>query len=267
MSNVPSLSRPRPAHRSLAIGLLLVHTLALAGPPPTERIQWDRIPIRLDLQIGSERRVSFPGPVSLGLPAVLQSKLRVQSVDGTLYLLARQPFGPARVLVRETGSGRIYLFDIEASDDAGALPPMEIGVADPIQKPPAPATGPEAAGPRRYGYVGLTRFAARQLYAPARLLGDWPGIVRMPVKRDPVALYRGGAIEALPLAAWRSGGLHVTAVRLRNRSDTPRDLDPRDLRGAWLTATYQHNRLLPAGDEADTTAVYLVSARPFAASL
>jgi len=30
-----------------------------------------------------------------------------------------------------------------------------------------------------------------------------------------------------------------------------------------LSAAFQHSRLLPAGSDADTTAVYLVSAQPF----
>ena len=69
------------------------------------------------------------------------------------------------------------------------------------------------------------------------------------------------------MVAWRANGLYVTAVKLTNRTDQPQTLDPRDLRGAWLTATFQHHRLLPKGDEADTTAVYLISARPFDVSL
>jgi hypothetical protein len=89
----------------------------------------------------------------------------------------------------------------------------------------------------------------------------------VPVSRDPVELVHGGAIEATPLVAWRSGGLYVTAVKLTNRTHQPQTLDPRNLRGAWLTATFQHHRLLPKGDEADTTAVYLISARPFEVSL
>jgi hypothetical protein len=61
--------------------------------------------------------------------------------------------------------------------------------------------------------------------------------------------------------------LYVTAVKLTNRWKKPQVLDPRTLRGQWLAATFQHSRLLPAGDDADTTAVYLVSARPFEESL
>ena len=115
-------------------------------------------------------------------------------------------------------------------------------------------------------YVTLTRFAARQLYAPVRLRSDRPGIVRTPVSRDPINLVRGGAIDARPLVAWRAGGFYLTAVKLTNRTNQAKTLDPRNLRGAWLTATFQHHRLLPAGNEADTTAVYLISARPFSVS-
>ncbi|MCP4996927.1 MAG: DUF3438 family protein, partial [Gammaproteobacteria bacterium] len=87
------------------------------------------------------------------------------------------------------------------------------------------------------------------------------------VGRDPIDLVRGSAINARPLVAWRAGGYYLTAVQLTNRTKHPQAMDPRDLRGAWLAATFQHHRLLPEGDEADTTAVYLISARPFSVSL
>ena len=93
-----------------------------------------------------------------------------------------------------------------------------------------------------------------------------PASCGYPSRVIPSTLVRGGAIEAVPLVAWRAEGLYVTAVKLSNRTDQPQTLDPRDLRGAWLTASFQHHRLLPHGDEADTTAVYLISARPFEVS-
>ena len=74
-------------------------------------------------------------------------------------------------------------------------------------------------------------------------------------------------VEALPLVAWRAGDLYVTAAKLTNKTDRPQTLDPRTLRGRWLTAAFQHNRLHDAGSEADRTVVYLISDRPFAASL
>ena len=91
--------------------------------------------------------------------------------------------------------------------------------------------------------------------------------MRVPVKREPVVLVRGAAIDAVPLMAWRARDRFVTAVMLTNITRHPQTLDPRTLRGRWLTATFQHNRVHAAGSEADRTVVYLLSARPFAASL
>ena len=166
-------------------------------------------------------------------------------------------------MVRELDSGQIFLFDVTATGEGGASDPIQIYVTGDSGSANAPATGGNEPDQGQPGYIQLTRFAAQQLYAPSRLVKDRPGIVRVPVVRDAVDLLQGGAVEATPLVAWRANGLYVTAVKLTNRSDQPLTLDPRLLRGAWLTATFQHHRLLPKGDEADTTAVYLVSARPF----
>ncbi|MCP3970663.1 MAG: TIGR03749 family integrating conjugative element protein, partial [Rhodobacteraceae bacterium] len=153
-----------------------------------------------------------------------------------------------------------------AGKEPGQNHPVQVFVQEEGGSGKADSSVDNDAAPTKISYVTLTRFAARQLYAPARLLRDSPGIVRTPVARDPIDLLRGGAIDARPLVAWRAGGYYLTAVKLTNRTGQPRILDPRALRGTWLTATFQHHRLLPKGDEADTTVLYLISARPFRVS-
>ncbi len=251
----------------LSIVLLLVQSMVHAEPEITERIKWNKTPIRIDLKVGHERLVHLPGPVKVGLPASLQPLLRTQSVNGTVYFLASEPFDATRVMVRGTDEGQIFLFDVSASKDGGQTNPVQVYVED--KEKGTSGTTDSTGGDNAetgYSYAALTRFAAQQLYAPARLVQERPGIVRVPVKREPVRLMHGGAIEATPLVAWRAEGLYVTAVKLTNGTSSTQTLDPRNLRGTWLAATFQHNRLLPAGDEADTTAVYLISARPFEAS-
>ena len=232
-----------------------------------ERITWQKTPIPLALTVGTEKRVDFPGPVKVGVPAAIHSVLRVQSVAGTVYLLAHQPFEATRVMVRAVDSGAIYLLDLSA-DNRGD-PTAAIQILDPETGEADERVAEEQPLPTlpAYGYVALTRFAAQQLYAPARLLRDLPGVVRVPVRREVVKLVRGGPVMAEPLAGWRAGDRYVTAVKLRNLTSQAVTLDPRTLRGTWLTAAFQHNRLFAAGDEADTTVVYLISARPFEASL
>ena len=254
---------------SLWVILLLCPLLARAGTDDsatggmTERILWTKTPIAVVLTVGEERLVHFPDSVSVGLPQTLAPLLRSQSINGTLYLKAQAPFEATRVLVRSDNEGPLYVLDLSAQAADPASPPrpaLHILVPDPAPAQPVADNAPASAAP--WGYVALTRYAAQQLYAPARLLVFTPGIVRVPVNQAPMDLVRGGQVEAIPVAAWRAGLHTVTAVRLRNTSPHPVVLDPRELRGPWLTAAFQHNRLLPAGSEADTTAVYLIAERP-----
>ncbi|MEW8508373.1 MAG: TIGR03749 family integrating conjugative element protein [Candidatus Thiodiazotropha sp.] len=250
----------------LGLTLLLMQSLVHAETETLERIEWKKAPIRLELAVGQEQRIEFPAAVKVGVPASVQGVLRTQSVNGMVYLLAHTSFGSNRLMIRELDSGRIYLFDITATEDGGSGHPIQIYVTGEQSSEKDQATGGHETEQDRPDFVQLTRFAAQQLYAPARLVKDQPRIVRVPVSRDSVDLYHGGAVEGVPLVAWRAKGLYVTAVKLTNRTEQALTLDPRNIRGTWLTATFQHHRLFPKGDEADTTAVYLISARPFGVS-
>ena len=247
----------------IAVLLFTAQTSSAESMPP-QRIQWQKVPIAITLSVGEERMVHFRSPVTVGIPATLESKLRTQTVNGTVYWLAKATFGSTRVMVREIEGGQTYLFDLSAATTGEHSAAIVVFVDE------TTAVGNrlgEAGEGARHGYVSLTRYAAQQLYAPMRLLSSVPGIVRVPVQPHSVALLRGHGVAAKPLAAWRAGYLYVTAVKLTNRTAQAQTLDPRTLRGAWLSAAFQHSRLLPAGSDADTTAVYLVSAQPFAESL
>ena len=233
-----------------------------------ERIVWDKAPIAIPLVVSEERLVHFPDSVSIGIPQSLTPLLRSQSINGTLYLLARQPFETTRVMVRSETDGPIYVLDISASpggSDSRSSPDVQILLESPRQAGAAESTPDNR--PLSLGYAALTRYAAQQIYAPTRLIPRQSGVVAMPVNAEPVDLVHGAKVEAVPVAAWKLGLKYVTAVKLTNRTQRPLVLDPRELRGSWLAATFQHNRLLPAGNAADTTAVYLVSDRPFDVAL
>lgn len=262
------------------------------SPPPINRIVWNKTPIPLRLTLNQERLVHFPAPVKIGIPSTLEAALGILSVDGTVYWQAKAPFSPTRVQVQEVDSGRLYLLDVSAGKEGGENSPLTV-TAPPTRA--SDSSGQRAGNAKTQDetaadpidYITLTRYAAQQLYAPARLIRDVPGIwPAQPPRRTPVPLVRGGMIEAIPVAAWRSRDYYLTAVRLRNLSDRPVIVDPsgcmqmeaaanvrnlsdrpldlcHDLRGIWLSATPHHTRLLPHGDEADTTALYLISEHPF----
>ncbi len=223
-----------------------------------ELIVWRKAPLRILLHEGEERLVHFPGSVRMALPESLAALLHAQSIHGTLYLRADAPFATTRVLVYTQPEGPIYVLDIEAvatGTHSYALPDIEIVTQAPVSEDRAQPTSP-------WGYVALSRFAAQTLHAPPRLVPHESGIVRVPIPPDPVPLVQDLRVQAVPVAAWKAGGYYVSAVQLTNLESRPVTLDPRELCGHWLAATFQHNRLQPAGDALDTTTVYLVSDRP-----
>ncbi len=253
---------------------------AVAGTPaPIEHLRWSGTPMPLALPIGIDRVVRFPSDVRVGPPGKLSERLQVTSADGAVYFRALAAFEPTLVLVQETEApGRTFSFELRAEDGASAVPVEILAPREDPQDTGAPVEASAeveiGSAPGHYGYVALTRFAAQQLYAPDRLLRPLEGMYRVPVPdRGTVALIRTGAVlgdvKATPLASWADEtGLYVTAVKLRNRTRRAVVLDPRTaLRGEWLAATFQHARLFPAGHEADTTAVYLISAQSFADAL
>lgn len=242
---------------------------ALAASPPPEHLVWRQVPLNITLKTGRERLLHFPGPVKLGVPPDIHSRMRAQIVGDTIYLLARKDFPQTRVIVKRH-NGAIYLIDLAASAEGGTAPVIVTDAADLATharkenaRPTAPNTAPSTAN-----YVTLTRFAAQALYAPRRLLTNPGHYTRVPLNtRRQVDLIRSADVAAEPLIGWQAGGLFITAVKLTNQSTRPVVLDPRHLRGHWRAATFQHARLLPHGSLADTTAVYLISAQPFAAAL
>lgn len=233
-----------------------------SNPPSVHRIIWDKTPIPITLTVGVEQLVSFENEIRVGMPTAIQPVLRTQSVDGTIYWRAEERFEVQRIQVQNVKTGEIVLIDLKALEQDATLTPIPIEV---VAQRDATISNPESTTPSTSGfdYVTLTRFAAQQLYAPKRLLTQPEGIYRAPLPRGSAPLIRGLSIESVPIAAWRAGLFHITAVRLRNLAPKPVTLDPRTLRGSWRAATFQHARLFPAGDEADTTTVYLISTQPF----
>lgn len=233
-----------------------------------ERIVWRGVPVRVDLRLGVERIIELSGArqVRAGLLGGPVPGLRVQILGNRVYLLAKRPFASTRMLIR-SDDGRSALLDLAADEGFPAGRTLAI-LSSPVVEPAASEVEAAPLPKKRVGYVGLVRHAAQSLYAPERLIPRSPDIVDAPLHvSGTVPLVRGGAVEALPIASWRASGPHgplwVTACRLRNLSHEPAILDPRDLRGEWLAAAFQHARLAPRGDPADTTTAYLISSSNF----
>ncbi|MBU4634037.1 TIGR03749 family integrating conjugative element protein [Pseudomonas chlororaphis] len=264
----------------------LIMMASLIGYAQAVEIQrWERIPLAVPLIVGQERIVFVDQNVRVGHPRTLTGKLRVQSTGGAIYLLAYEPIEPTRLQLQNMTSGEIMLVDIAASigkANQAALEPVKIvageqhssryGQISTLQKSAENRTSVEPAtqdssenspAERRETPVPvvITRYAAQMLYAPLRTVEPVPGISQVNLNRrlDLTTLIPTRPIEASALGAWRMDGYWVTAVKLRNTSAQHLTLDPRELMGDFVAATFQHPYLGVTGDASDTTTAYLVT--------
>lgn len=140
-----------------------------------ELVKWERIPLPVALNIGQERIVFVDRNVRVGYPAALEGKLRIQSSNGTLYLLASQSFAATRLQLQDTENGELILLDVSASKGEHIREPMRIvreekktpdAKSDAVPEP-LPST-PLPVALTRYGYFEIrTRFLSGSGLAPA----------------------------------------------------------------------------------------------------
>ena len=256
--------------RTLAL-IVVVARMVMAPVYAVEVMHWDRLPLAVPLIVGQERVIFLDRDVRVGVPADIADHLRVQSADGAIYLRAGAPIEPSRLQLQDVANGTLILLDIAAHAAAPKEAPLEpvriVTEHVPSSKPAQTPTHDDDANddtpkpPDTPVPVLLTRYAAQSLYAPLRTVEPLDGIAPVPVDR---ALTLESLLPTLPVrasawAAWRLDDEWVTAVRLTNTSAQHLDLDPRALQGDFVAATFQHPDLGSAGDDTDTTVVYLVT--------
>jgi len=236
-------------------------------------MQWERLPLAIPLVVGQERIIFVDRNVRVGIPGSITHKLRVQTTNGTVYLLAREPIDPVRLQLQDAETGELILVDIAAAPTVEGDTPLEPVRIIEDDNPPRhygtqtstaePETSFAAEKPRRETPIPviLTRYAAQSLYAPLRTVESVSGISRVNLRRDLdlSMLLPTLPVAATPMAAWRLENYWVTAVKLQNASTAVILLDPRLLQGDFIAATFQHPDLGPAGQATDTTVVYLVT--------
>lgn len=247
------------------IFLLVMAWLLPVAAFSTVDLRWDRLPLAVDLVVGQERVLLFDSDLRVGIPPEGRDLLKAQSADGAVYLTALEPFERIRLQLQVASTNRVILIDVAARLPAAPFEPLEaIKITDSTQTARASGVSASEDANSEAGTpvpVLLTRYAAQSLYAPLRTVEPLPGVSLSPIRsaKPVVELLPDNLVEAVPLIAWQWEDYWVTAVRLRNLSSGARILDPRELCGDFVAATFQHNSLGPAGHATDTTVLYVIT--------
>ncbi|WP_133130235.1 TIGR03749 family integrating conjugative element protein [Legionella yabuuchiae] len=223
----------------------------------SEHMVWEKVPLNIELPIKQERLIQFPQVIKI-IDQNLSPALDILKVKGSLYLIAQDSFKHARIIVQMIPDGEVILLNLKADEQFNNTTPIEILTDDPKRE------GQAANSHYEYNAIQLTRFAIQALYAPERVQQIPNGVYRTPMQtHKTIPLFYGASIEAHPIASWRGGALHITAIELKNLLNKTIKLKPDNLIGHWQTASfYPTNRLLSRNKHESTT-VFLVSDKPF----
>lgn len=245
--------------------LLLLLCILPVAARAVEILQWQRLPLAVPLYVDQERVIFVDQNVRVGLPRSLQGKLRIQTSNGAVYLRASEAIEPTRLQLQNVSTGELILMDIAATPapNGAELEPVKIVRAESPASPDKSVAEPEPPVPPRQTPIPvvLTRYAAQSLYAPLRTVEPLPGVsqVRVNPTLDLTTLLSALPVRTSTLGAWQLEDFWVMAVQLRNMSSSRLTLDPRELQGNFIAATFQHYTLEQQGKPADTTVVYLVT--------
>ncbi|WP_337024601.1 MULTISPECIES: TIGR03749 family integrating conjugative element protein [unclassified Pantoea] len=274
MLNPSFTSGSRAYLMALSLSLMPMAAMLSAPAQADELMKWERVPLQIPLKTGQERVIFVDKNVRVGFPPALNGKLRVQSTGGAVYLKADSDFPQTRLQLQDMESGEVILLDVRTTATASAEPVKIVYSGDVSTLSSASAgTGEKAASDstqtkrKKVSYkapvpVLLTRYAAQNLYAPVRTVEALPGIhpVNPNLPSRITTLYPSAPVTVSPVAGWGVAGRTVIALRIRNSSSQKVVLDPRELQGRFVTATFQHRWVGAAGTPEDTTTLYLVTA-------
>lgn len=277
-------------HTLKKYSLVLLSGLFLPGmASAVELMKWERIPLQVPLTVGQERIVFVNKNVRVGFPPTLNSKLRIQSTGGAVYLNASEAFPVTRLELQDKENGELILLDVSAAPGKTTREPVkivydgEVATATARNKQSVSSDGDStgrgaqqtdnqtAKADRKPAKLNaplpvvLTRYAAQNMYGPLRTVEAVPGIspVSLKLPSSITTLMPSEPVSVTPMAAWSLQGSSVIALQVRNRSPGKVILDPRALEGQFMTAAFQHRWLGRAGTPEDTTVLYLVtSGRP-----
>lgn len=240
-------------------------TIALPGD---EHVIWDKRPIPFVIPTGKERMISFPDTVALinDNHDLTADKLSVMINNGTIYFKALQAFASTRVTIKLQQTGEYILLDISASDNADDAP-VDVVMSSSASHDTDNHTA--SSNNTTTSYIDLLRFAVQSLYAPERLITQSFAIIRVPMyTHKSVSLFYGGNTIAMPIISWQGGDYFATAVIIKNTTAQSIVLDPRQIKGHWLAASfYPTNQLASMGKLQDKTTVFLISTTPFGNAL
>lgn len=262
--------------------LLIIPALAIA----TERKAYDNLPLSLNIS-DQERTMEFPERIFFNVPkssystdgmgqggvamrAAAYEYININYLGNQLWIKSQEFEGTERLIVKGE-SGKYYIFNVNYTT-APVDPHVVIYKAEKNTQSTS-GKGQGNTVKDSYSLIDLTRFAAQQAYAPQRLIKPL-NVNQVHVKQNPTSMYQCTqksqdckSLRFTPQASWSDGSRYVSIIKVENMGNHSIELDPRLIKGRFITASFQHHYLDRAQSGAHTTALYVTHIQTFTESL
>lgn len=255
------------------LSLMVWHNPLVASDNPLRLVYKDK-PIPINLRIGYERHfiIEPKMPIQVGIPDKFKHKISVTTIDGQVWLLAKERFSNAKVIFKSPQHRIVLVVDAEEDYEAGLAMILVVG-----SEQHYPGDSKTQQRLCDVNLVELARYAFQWAYAPERLIKNHPCIhpTSYPKRQLDLlnclsfqALVCGGGVISTPVAAWRSGSHYLNLLEVQNTLKTTVELDPRTIAGDFKAAAFAHHRLAPVDTVAESvTALVLIGSRALSESV
>ena len=238
----------------------------------TQTIIYKGRPLHVEIPVGAERLIEFGRAIDIAVPSELAGSVQVESIAGTIFMTASEPFSSKRFRFRDRETNEMLLLDVTARRGADLLPVRVLSAEQAMSITESSDRAVERESKvKAPGVVAAVRFAFQQVYSPERLIDPVQGINPANLDNTSVLnhLVPGYKVLAKPLAQWRTiDGLYITAVFIKNTESRTVLLDPRALRAGagWQSASFRDGVLAPTDNHGDSTTLVVVSDRTWSGS-
>lgn len=220
-------------------------------------------PIKINLTSQQETLLEFDFDLfQIGVANDINHNINRQFIDNRLWITALKPFNTSKLLVKDQAQQIRAIFLISAT---ATITPKNYKITEP-KKQFTHSNTVLNNQKKQINYVDMTRFLAQKLYAPQRLIKDI-GLKRIPINRKPISIFTcginmtcNGNVLAVPIMQYSNNHqYYAIAIKLINQTNKVLQLDPRDIIGDYLSASFQFNNLQPKGGNGDVSVLYLIS--------
>jgi len=239
-----------------------------------QTVKWNNLPIPVQLETNQEMIIQVMENVEIGLPESLLKKVKAESQQGYVYITSIEDFDKTRIKLRLLESGQMLLIDLSSTPESTEQENIFIQVGDVVPEKKSDYVNNNSYRSRVSGSVTpiqLTRYAARSFFGPERLV----------IKDDRIRMGKVGNLDLSdlftgpsrglfliePLAVFKTGKMHLTAIKLTNKTTVPQVINSNHINAKFSFSTPQSTVVNQKNVAGDMTVLYLITDVPIASSM